>query len=252
MVDKELFEALKKALEGNLSLMRQSFDDLAKQCEGMPIKEQRAFLTRSYIQLVSQHGAYASVAALEFYETLREIADTTLPYTASAFSPKNEWLVEYDAKSLLSTQQEIEKILSKLFSTGSERVMGYADETLIENARADPAHPKWALVPNTGACAWCQMIASQGFVYKAEGKVKNTRHPNCKCTPVVDFDTKNPFLDGYDPDALYDRYKTARNEAENGAWEEWSELPESEKEKYGGKRRGAYDHFLRNRIVAHV
>lgn len=252
MVDRELFDEFRKALGGNLELMGRSFDDLARQCEGMPPREMRAFIARSYLQLVSQHGIYASVSAMEFYELARDLESLPTRYEATAFIPQNEGLLEYDAKAALSIQQDIGKLVAKLFSTGSERVMSYADETLIENARADPAHPRWALVPNAGACGWCQMIASQGFVYKAEGKVENTRHPNCRCTPAIDFDTESPSLDGYDPDALYDRYKRARAIAEKGAWDEWSELPESEREKYGGKRRGAYDHFLRNRIVAHM
>lgn len=252
MVDKELFESFRKALGGNLDLMRKSFQEIAGQCDGMTRQEMVEFLSRSYFQLVSQHGMYASVAAMEFYELVRDLESLSTRYEASAFVPKNEGLLEYDARTTLSVQQEVEKLASKLFATASERVMEYADETIIENARADPAHPKWALVPHAGACGWCQMIASQGFVYRAKGKVENTRHPHCRCTPAVDFDTASPTLDGYDPDALYARYKRAREKAEKDAWKEWSELSSQERERYGGNRRGAYDHFLRNRIVAHM
>ncbi len=252
MVDRELFEVYRKALEGNLNLMWRSFEEVARQCEGMTAQEQRSFLARSYMQLVSQHGAYASVSAMEFYQMARELESLPARYEATAFVPQNEGLVEYDARAILDAPQGVEKLISKLFSTAEQRVMEHADESLIENARADPAHPRWALVPRAGACGWCQMIASQGFVYKARGKVDNARHPSCRCIPVIDFDTKSPSLEGYDPDVLYGRYKEARKAAENDAWKEWQELPESEREKYGGKRRGAYDHFLRNRIVARM
>lgn len=252
MVDKDLFEIFKKALDGNLELMGQSFADLAKQCEGMGAKARRKFLRQAYIQLVAQHGAYASVAAMEFYQMARELAQPSTLYEASAFVPEIDGLLEYDVGSILTLQDDVEKLIKKLYSTGSERVMAYADETIQENANADPAHPKWALIPNAGSCGWCQMIASQGFVYSSARTAKNTRHPNCRCTPVVDFDTRNPSLDGYDPDKLYDKYKDARKSAERDAWKDWQELTQSERDKYGSNRRGAYDHFLRNRIVANI
>lgn len=250
MVDRELFETYAKALGGNIDLMREAFASLPKECAKMTAKQLKTYLTQAYFQIVAQHGGYASVAAMEFYEMSRDLAQVPSRYEASAFAPQNEGLLAYDAAAALAVQQDIEKIISKLFQTGTQRVMEYADETLTQNALADPAKPRWALVPDATACGWCRMIASQGFVYKSEDTVSSTRHPSCKCTSVVDFDVKHPSLEGYDPDALYEQYKNARKIAEDGAWEEWSALSKEEQAKYGGKGRGAYDHFLRNRIAA--
>lgn len=248
MVNRELFESFEKALGGNVELMRASFEALPKDIEGLPPSKAKAYLSEAYRSLVREHGGYAAVAAMEFYELARSMSDLPTAYVTSAFVPDDEGLLVYDARE--ASKAGFEKASQNLFQTGTQRVMEYADETLLQNSEADPAHPRWALVPRAGACGWCQMIASNGFMYSGKGKTENARHPSCRCTPVVDFDAKNPSLEGYDPGELYGRYKAARAKAEEGAWEEWESLPPEKRASYGGKGRGAYDHFLRNRIAA--
>ena len=92
-----------------------------------------------------------------------------------------------------------------------QRAMGYADATIQGNAMADPARPRWALVPHAGACDWCRMIGSRGFVFKSSATAGAERHPSCRCIPVADF-SDSPALDGYDPAALYDEYRAKHPE----------------------------------------
>jgi hypothetical protein len=66
--------------------------------------------------------------------------------------------------------------------------------------------PLWAIVPQPGACAFCLTVASRGFKYRSESAAGRQRHDGCRCTPVVDHDTKNPALEGYDIKALEDLY----------------------------------------------
>ena len=108
--------------------------------------------------------------------------------------------------------------------------MGYADATIQGNAMADPAHPRWALVPHAGACDWCRMIGSRGFVFKSSATAGAERHPSCRCIPVADF-SDSPALDGYDPAALYDEY--------HGKHPEW-----------GSRRSGSRVHRSGGKVVS--
>ena len=90
--------------------------------------------------------------------------------------------------------------------------------TVQNSAHASGA--AWARVP-TGAetCKWCLMLASRGAVYHSRdlarlGTNGKKYHGNCNCTPAL---VRGPedYPDGYDPDALYDRYLLARNDADS-------------------------------------
>ena len=130
--------------------------------------------------------------------------------------------------------------------------MEQADATIIGNASRDPAHPLFALVPHAGACGFCIMLGSNGFVYHSRAKANASRHPNCRCRPVVDFDTENPALAGYDPDAMHGAYSDARAAVEDDARAEWDAMSEEERAKWKVDGKGAYDHYLRNRIAAEM
>lgn len=252
MIPSDLFQVYESALHGNIDLMQRSFAQLMSEVETIEPMAARQYIRQAYQALVAEYGGYASVAALEFYEQVRESAQLKTRYDATTFIPNNAALLEYDVDAAVSMCPEIQKLINRLFSTGTERVMQYADETITRNAAYDPANPKWALVPHATACGWCRMIASNGFYISTKEKVENTRHPNCKCTPVVDFDTKNPKLDGYDPAALYDEYKKAKDAIKETTQQEWEDMSKEERDRYKKKNRGAYDHFLRNKTASEM
>lgn len=247
MISRKLFEAYEEALHGNIELLRNAFAEVLKECGTMETAATRQYVRQMYLAIVSRYGSFASVAAMEFYETVREQAAIRSSYKASAFVPDNEGLLEFDVTAAMSMSSDIQKLLDRLFGNATERVMQYADETILENAMNDPARPLWALVPNPNACGWCRLIASRGFDYVSEDKV--ARHANCKCSPVVDFDRNNPRLDGYDPKKLEDEYRIARESIEEEARAQWDEMTQEERDKYKKNGRSAYDHFLRNKIV---
>lgn len=249
MIPSDLFQAYEAALHGNVELLRSAFAALMDEVSTMEPAAARRYIREAYRAIVAKYGAYASVAALEFYEANRAAAAMRSRYDASAFVPDNEGLLRWDVDDAMRRTADMAAIVDRLFGSATERVMQYADETIIQNAAADPAHPLWALVPHAAACGWCRLISSRGFDYVAKEKVENTRHPNCKCSPVVDFDRKNPKLEGYDPSKLEDEYRAARESVEDKAREKWEAMSQEERDAYKAPGRGAYDHFLRNEIV---
>lgn len=220
MVDYELFERYKDALGTNADLFSRAVRALADEVDGMGSDQMREHLGGQYPDLVRAYGTVAAEAAREFYEKQRGIsgvADMLGDYAAVTSYP--DWLDAESAKQVNAVSAGVgyavgDIVYGFLEGRGLRSVMGCADSTLDYNASRDPAHPKWALVPHAGACAWCNMLGSRGFTYQSELTVGAARHNRCKCTPVVDFDTDNPKLKGYDPDELLDRYKKAEESGE--------------------------------------
>lgn len=246
MVDEELFNGYRTALGASADMAKTACEQLVAQYSGTLTKSE---LAEVYAALVRKLGQYAAQVALEFYEALREQADPEEAYTPKVFEPSNAALLTWDVNNVSHAQ---------LPGIAAQRVMQYADETVTRNAQADPAHPRYALVTHAGACGWCMLIGSNGWMYSSRKTAAATRHANCKCAIVADFDVKNPSLKGYDPDALVDVYAQARRNVASDAQQQWAQMDEAERAKYARTYRsskvstGVYDVYLRNRIVAEM
>lgn len=247
MIDDDVFETYKRALDTNADLVSSAVLSLNKSLSGLSGKALLNALSEQYLILVNEYGSYAAAVAVEFYQNVR--GNISPRFEPEQYIPDNRNLLYYDAQQSFSVGADIESILSALSGTSQQRVMEYADETLIQNADYDPANPKWALVPSSTACGWCRMMASNGFMYSSKAKANKARHPHCVCTPVVDF-SSNPGVKGYDVNKLHDEYKAAYDKAKETAWDEWNELTQEEQDKYKVKGRGAFDHFLRNKTIS--
>ena len=83
-----------------------------------------------------------------------------------------------------------------------EYVKFSARDTIMRNVRSD-RHARYARVPDGGACDFCKMLGSRGFVYHSEEKAggdsfhgtsMDSYHPFCNCQIAVCFD---PYMDEY-------------------------------------------------------
>jgi hypothetical protein len=172
-------------------------------------------LEAAYPELVAQHSYVHANVALELYQNMRDAAGMNDGHTVE---------ISYDSLYKMATgfaRADLEDIVDWADTDGvTQQLQGsivkdcgtIADRTLLSWARHDPAKPKWALVPEPGACAWCNMIASRGFVYSTEKTLAPVRHPNCRCESVVSF-SKHPKVSGYDPEALRETYRKALSNA---------------------------------------
>ena len=103
------------------------------------------------------------------------------------------------------------------------------------------------------------MLASRGFVYGDEEKAGATNkfHPNCDCI-VVPGAKGRTKIDGYDPDGMYDRWKSCEKTIGGikQAKVEWEALDEAKKNEYiehaDGDKLKAFEDFQRNRIKNEV
>ena len=251
MIDRDAFDAYDRALTTNAALVERAVDELVRRCAELSGRAFETALSEGYRSLVVAYGSFAAQAAVEFYRSRRAASGVAGSYEAVPYAPDDERLCRYDVRSALSSTGEPDALANSLRGTSRQRVMERADETLLGNAREDPAKPRWALVPHIGACGWCRMIGANGFMYAGKAKVDRARHPHCSCTPVVDFDP-DPALEGYDADALYDEFSAARKTVLGSVRSEWDAMGQQERDSYKRPGRSAYDVYLRNRIVAEM
>lgn len=86
-----------------------------------------------------------------------------------------------------------------------QQVRRNARASMVDNCRREGV--RWARVP-TGkdTCAWCFMLASNGFVYKSAATADAGWHRGCDCRIVPDFDG-GTTVEGYDPDGMAARWR---------------------------------------------
>lgn len=253
MIDVKTFERYAAALDANADLLEAAVGELEGELSGVPAASLPDALGARYASLVMTYGAGAAAVAVDFYASLRELSGAENGYEPSQADAQDAALLLWDARSILETAGgDLSRALPPLSGRAVQRAMERADSTLVDNAARDPAHPKWALVPHAGACGWCVMIASNGFMYHTRAKAAKARHANCRCRPVVDFDTENPALEGYSPKTMRSAYRDCRAAVEDDAKAKWEAMSSEERARYGGKRRGSYDHYLRNRISSEM
>ena len=249
MIPEELFDAYATAIDANAELAKRAVLKLDAELAGLSARALEAALSEKYAAIVAEFGGYVAACAVEFYAEMRTAADVGTRYAPQVYEPDNGGLLAWDAREALRASADFQAALDKLSGAAVQRSMEYADETMIRNARRDPARPKYALAPHPGACGWCVLMASNGFMYASEAKANAARHANCRCRPVVDF--KDHGIEGR-ADGYKSEYADARNAVEAEAKREWEGMGREARAKYGGKGRSAYDHYLRNRIAAEM
>ena len=164
--------------------------------------------------LVQQYGDAAASVACEFYDTLAENAGANVP-DAEAAEPAG-----YD---------DVRNVVQSRPVTESPGAVGRfvkqaAEETMLQNCKRD--HGEFAWVPSPGAkCAFCIMVASNGWRKIRSSDHAEHLHHNCKCEYVVRFD-ETTEVDGYEPEKLKEIY----DNAEGTKWQE--KLRSMQREKY--------------------
>ncbi len=90
-------------------------------------------------------------------------------------------------------------------------------DTTMQNAIRDGA--EWAWIPHGDTCAFCMMLASNGWQKASKKALKGGHaehiHANCDCTYAIRFESDTEYA-GYDPD----KYLEAYQNAEGRSWQE--------------------------------
>ena len=224
-------------------------EKLLKSIEGLSPIEQAEYLMANYPKLVRAYGSAASDVARQFYQETRNEyfgeEDGEESFVARpAMAIPEAWAVEDIQKSARGGYARLPGIAVR-------RVMERADDTFRLNIRRDPKKARWAVVPHSGACGWCVLIASNGWRYSRES-ADAQRHDNCKCSIAADFDTDNPVLEGYDPKWMQQAYAKCEETVHDSVDQLWNELPAEKRAKYLKKGGRGKDGFKRDLVVAEM
>lgn len=239
MVDRELYEAYSRALATLSDAAEAELRRALAEYETLERDRDYVAAAALYHRIVGRFGRVASEVAREFYQRQRDASDLDSDYVAQQ-AP--EIPGRFCAQDATEARAMPSAAAEWLVGKGSRRVMENADFTIGYNARRDPAHPMWAVVPHPGACGFCVMVASNGW-FMAKRPVNAQRHSHCKCSVVADFDVDNPALEGYDPDALQEAYLRCEETVRDEARRRWDRMSPEERRGYARKGRSAYDVF---------
>lgn len=191
-----------------------AYDDLVRLFSGFDLSHPDAVneaLMEVVPQLVREYGDLAATVAGEWYEDVRDVADsyqTRLGPNAPVEAVERN--VKYAAGHLYTDNPA--GVLDVLHGAMQRHIAYSGRETIARNVRFDPAKPRYARVPSGGrTCAFCELVASRGFVYwsaKQAGEF-DKYHDHCNCQVVPSWDAEQAHIEGYDPDAMFARYKAA-------------------------------------------
>lgn len=161
----------------------------------------KALLDYSYA-VATEYGEAATELACQMYDAVAQASGVNVPaaepaatatYGETARAVKGKMFDTVDPDAVAAS-------VGRLVKTAGV-------DTTMQNALRDGA--EWAWVPSGDTCAYCLMLASQGWVRASRDAIRNGHaehiHNNCDCTFQVRFNNKTS-VEGYDPDAPYDEY----------------------------------------------
>ena len=167
-------------------------------------------------KLVETYGDGAITLALDWFDELREAQGVLGSYTApraTVIAPEYiEERARFGAGSLWGTDPDAFRLF--LIDASAGYITQAWNDAIATASVNDPVKAGWARIPEPGACSFCLMLASRGFVYESKETAGETAryHGSCRCTAVPAWDeTRARVLYGYDPAGLYERYLSQRN-----------------------------------------
>lgn len=186
--------------------------------------------------LVDKFGEATSALACEMYDTIAEIQGAFFPPAEPAPSAT----YGETAKAVRGTLNNQNSTVS---STVSRLVKQAGADTMLRNAKRDGSQFAW--IPNGDTCAFCLMLASNGWQNMSKKAMRSGHaehiHANCDCMYAVRFDFKSPTIEGYDPDKYLEMYENA----DGYSWQEKvnsmrRDIYEEKKDEINAQKRAAY------------
>ena len=163
-----------------------------------------------YCYLVSRkYGEAAAEIAAQMYEQIAALSGVKIPSAVPASAPE----ISEVAKTVVGT---LKTGNTEIISNAIGRLVKKTGvNTTLRNAMRDGA--KYAWVPHGDTCAFCIMLASNGWM-SGGGGLKNGEaahiHANCDCTYAVSFNGQTEIA-GYDPEYYKELYYYEHTEGGN-------------------------------------
>lgn len=217
-IPRELVRKYNQALNIIVSAAGDKFDNHMSvyRTGNIGIDAVRELIYNDIVEIVRSYGLTARLVSNEFYNTVRilqmgegielttELTNFDLYKLRRAF--KYAYRHVYDG--------QVDEFIGYMRGVLDKEIKQIARDSTISAAERDNLQPRFARVPIGKTCAWCIAIASQGFIYRSAASAGEFTeyHKFCDCQVVPNWEV-SPRVEGFDPDALYDIYKQARDEA---------------------------------------
>lgn len=162
--------------------------------------------------LATQYGESAAAAACEMYDAVAEASGVTVPPAVPA--PTAPYGDVAKAVNGLRKQNADNDTIGNSIGRLVKRA---GADTTLQNAKRDGAEFAW--VPHGDTCAFCIMLASNGWQKASKKTIKGDHaehiHQHCDCEFAIRFDGVST-VDGYDPD----KYKEIWDNTDGSTWQE--------------------------------
>lgn len=166
------------------------------------------------VALATKYSETAAAAACEMYDAIVAAAGMYFPAAEPAVMAENIY------GEVAKTVNGMIKQNASPDSMGSaigRLVKRTGVDTTMKNAIRDGA--EWAWIPSGDSCAFCIMLASNGWQRASAEALKGGHaehiHSNCDCTYAIRFNGK-PSYASYNPDKYLDMYE----EADGRTWKD--------------------------------
>ncbi len=164
--------------------------------------------------LVSEYGDVAASVAADWYDELRASEGVSGSFRAplapsmpaAQVTDRLGYATRASGPLWLGDSATLTGFLSLMTN---EYALQPGRDTVMTAAHKDKA--AYARIPEPGACKFCLMLASRGFVYsKSTAGQSKKFHGKCRCNAMPVWDETRARVEfGYDPDALYDLYRAS-------------------------------------------
>lgn len=185
--------------------------------------------------LSTKYGEGAAALACEMCDEMAEYQGVTIQPAEPADTKPYEYVKAAVEDKIETGQQE------KIPDTVGEIVKRTGAETTIKNAKRDGAYFAW--VPHGDTCAFCIMLASNGWQRAskktAAGDHVTHIHAHCDCEFAISYNGEGS-IEGYDPDKYRDMYYE-----QEGSWRDRvngirRDIYQENKDKINAQKRVAY------------
>lgn len=188
--------------------------------------------------LSTKYGEAAGELACEMFESIAAVSGVTL----GAVEPAATATMAEVAKQVIGTSKH-SKNAGEVAAAVGRLVKMAGSDTMLKNADKYGAEVAW--IPHGDTCAYCIMLASNGWRKQSYKAMKNGHaehiHSRCDCNYAVRFNPSTKYQ-GYEPE----RYKEQYDDAEGDTWQEKlnsmrREYYAENKEEINEQKRDAYE-----------
>ncbi len=188
--------------------------------------------------ITATYSEASAELACQMYDAISEASGVSVPPAEPAPVP------EYKEVAI-ATNGTLKTLNPDIVAQASARLVKRTGvDTTMNNAIRDGA--MWAWIPMGDTCAFCHMLASNGWQRASKKAMRNGHadhiHANCDCTYAVSYRGGEEYENIYDPDELYAEYNEANR---NGRWRDAMNVMRREeyarnKDMINAQKRAAY------------